>query len=114
MSDIAAMLGVNATVEAVDTKNPALAVHNHILVRVVGTCLVIYIAWQYLLRIGALWNSHSEPPMLPYWIPGKSSSPFSQISNTNLQALATIFHFSEMSRNYWLLQGQYSWGCLYH
>ncbi|KAG4267397.1 hypothetical protein FPRO04_12957 [Fusarium proliferatum] len=70
MSDIAAMLGVNATVEAVDTKNPALAVHNHILVRVVGTCLVIYIAWQYLLRIGALWNSHSEPPMLPYWIPG--------------------------------------------
>ncbi|VTT59180.1 unnamed protein product [Fusarium fujikuroi] len=70
MSDIAAMLGVNATIEAVDTKNPALAVYNHILARVVGTCLVIYIAWQYLLRIDALWNSHSEPPMLPYWIPG--------------------------------------------
>ncbi|KAI1035445.1 hypothetical protein LB504_006084 [Fusarium proliferatum] len=70
MSDIAAMLGVNATIEAVDTESPALAVHYHILARVVGTCLVIYIAWQYLLRIGALWNSQSEPPMLPYWIPG--------------------------------------------
>ncbi|KAF5646066.1 cytochrome P450 monooxygenase [Fusarium sp. NRRL 25303] len=51
MSDIAAMLGANATIEAVDTENPALAVHYHILARLVGTCL-------------------SEPPMLPYWIPG--------------------------------------------
>lgn len=94
MSDITDMLGVNATIEVVDTENPALAVHYHILARVVGTCLVIYIAWQYLLRIGGLWNSQSEPPMLPYWIPGKSSSPFSQVSNTELEALATIFHFS--------------------
>ncbi|CVK85833.1 related to cytochrome P450 7B1 (oxysterol 7-alpha-hydroxylase) [Fusarium mangiferae] len=72
MNDIAAILGVNTTIEAVDTENAALAVHYHILTRLVGTCLVIYIAWQYLLRIGALWNSQLEPPMLPYWIPGIS------------------------------------------
>ena len=29
-----------------------------------------YVAWQYLLRTGALWNSKAEPPMLPYLLPG--------------------------------------------
>ncbi|KAL9564592.1 hypothetical protein ACKAV7_011044 [Fusarium commune] len=70
MSAITLTPGVNATIGAVDIEGPGFALHHHILFRILGTCLVAYVAWQYLLRIGALWNSQPEPPMLPYWIPG--------------------------------------------
>jgi hypothetical protein len=42
--------------------------------RVLVLCLAAYIVWQYLLRSRALWNSKSEPPMLPYWLPGNRVS----------------------------------------
>ncbi|EMT67639.1 cytochrome P450 [Fusarium oxysporum II5] len=70
MSAITVTPGVNATIGAVDTEGPVFTLHYQILSRVLGTFLAAYVAWQYLLRIGALWNSQSEPPMLSYWIPG--------------------------------------------
>ncbi|KAF5555853.1 cytochrome p450 [Fusarium phyllophilum] len=70
MSEIAVTPGENATIGAAGTDGPVFAPNQHILVRVVGACLAAYVAWQYLLRIGALWDSQSEPPMLPYWLPG--------------------------------------------
>lgn len=76
MSAITVTPGVNATIGAVDTEGPVFTLHYQILSRVLGTFLAAYVAWQYLLRIGALWNSQSEPPMLPYWIPGKSMPPY--------------------------------------
>lgn len=76
MSAITVTPGVNATIGVVDTEGPVFTLHYQILFRVLGTCLVAYVAWLYLLRIGALWNSQLEPPMLPYWIPGKSMPPY--------------------------------------
>lgn len=46
----------------------------YVLSRVVFLCIAVYAGWQYLLRTGALWNSKSEPPMLPYLIPGVGHS----------------------------------------
>jgi hypothetical protein len=48
------------------------ALQYNYIYHILGLCVVGYIAWQYFLRTGLLWNPVSEPPMLPYWIPGKA------------------------------------------
>jgi hypothetical protein len=59
------------------------------------SCVALYFAWQFLLRTGALWNSKSEPPVLPYLVPGtvvlRETSPYSLTDLT--KSLATVYHF---------------------
>lgn len=73
MNVTASPTGAVADVVATDAfglSATVLTIVHYILLRVLVLCIAAYSTWQYLLRSGALWNSKSEPPMLPYWLPG--------------------------------------------
>ncbi|KAF5025868.1 hypothetical protein F66182_2050 [Fusarium sp. NRRL 66182] len=99
--------GLNATVEAVDalplSPSPLLS-HQHAITRVFVVCVVAYATWQYLLRTGALWNSKSEPPMLPYWVPGLGHN-VSFLRDTHKTLVAARNHFQIPAQPFSVLIG---------
>lgn len=64
--------GINAALRSLELESSILELYRGVTYRVLGICIAAYVTWQFLLRSGALWNSKSEPPMLPYWVPGNA------------------------------------------
>ncbi|KAF4972522.1 hypothetical protein FSARC_946 [Fusarium sarcochroum] len=104
MNSTVASPGNIASLNNLNADSPAFVSYNHVLSRILGVCLAAYVAWQYLLRSGALWNSKSEPPMLPYWIPGLGHN-VSFLRDTHKTLVAARTYFATPAQPFSVLIG---------
>lgn len=63
---------MNSTLKIADVQAHDLPLQHNFLSYLFGLLITTYIVWQYFLRTGVTESACSEPPMLPYWIPGKA------------------------------------------
>ncbi|KAH6954504.1 cytochrome P450 [Fusarium avenaceum] len=96
--------GNDATFQSVDFEWSTLTLFHGVIYRLLGICVASYVTWQYLLRSGALWNSKSEPPMLPYWIPGLGHN-VSFLRDTHKTLVAARNYFKTPSQPFSVLVG---------